>query len=306
MMRKRDGGADLLEPHPHVLCLEGRRVIGWHEFGQQHNPVATVLYCHGTPGTGYEALFFHEAARRMGIRIIAIDRPGLGSSDRVEFRWIDTWVRQDVVAVVEHLELKRFAVMGFSGGGPHAMGIASILKPQVEQVALLMPYTYHPLWESCLGLDLTAFRVHLSHLLLSWFPKGAIDATARWAGRRGTEASPLGEALTRDVLGRTAAYRMAIAHDYALQFSVRGGVQDEYAIQRRWGFSETSLSAPVHVWVAGADQAIRPARARNLGLRLGAQIHELPRDGHFSLLINHAESVLAPLRAATSVSDLGA
>ncbi|WP_237221553.1 alpha/beta fold hydrolase [Rothia nasimurium] len=286
--------ADPLEPRPHVLSQNGGRVIAWHEFGQTESPRATALYCHGTPGTGYEALFLDAAARELGIRLIAIDRPGLGASDAVDERAVSTWAEQDVAAVVEHLQLEEFGVMGFSGGGPHAMAVAAIFPGAVTRLVLLAPFTHHPLWESRLGVDLTATRVLLSHLFLSWMPKPLID---RVAGTRPAQAHrrPLGKALSRDVQGHTGAYRMAVAHDYALQFDISGGVQDEHAIYADWGFSETQIKVPVHVWVPEKDLAIRPARARNLGLRLGAQLHELPEDGHLSLLINHGLDVLKPL-----------
>lgn len=287
---------DPLEPRPHVLSDGGGRVIAWHEFGEKTDPVATVLYCHGTPGTGYEVLFFDESARDLGIRLIAIDRPGLGASDAVDERAVSTWAEQDVAAVVEHLQLEEFGVMGFSGGGPHAMAVAAIFPGAVTRLVLLAPFTHHPLWESRLGVDLTATRVLLSHLFLSWMPKPLID---RVAGTRPAQAHrrPLGKALSRDVQGHTGAYRMAVAHDYALQFDISGGVQDEHAIYADWGFSETQIKVPVHVWVPEKDLAIRPARARNLGLRLGAQLHGLPEDGHLSLLINHGLDVLKPLVA---------
>lgn len=291
--------ADPLEPRPHLLSQDGGRVIAWHEFGQTEAPTATAVYCHGTPGTGYEALFLDEAARELGIRIIAPDRPGLGASDAVPYRLVGTWAEEDAAAIIDHLELDRFSVIGFSGGGPHAMSLAALHSDKVEQLILLAPFTHHPLWESHLGLNLTPLRVHFSHLTLSWFPKPLIDLTSRALTRPLASASTLASALGRDVQGHTAAYRMAISHDYALQFSIEGGVQDEYAIQDDWGFSETTVKTPVHLWVAGRDMAVKPARARNLGLRLGAQIHELPRDGHFSLLINHAASVLAPVLQRT-------
>lgn len=289
--------ADPLEPRPYVLSRRGGRVIAWHEFGCSDNPRATVLYCHGTPGSGYEALFFDEAARELGVRVVALDRPGLGASDAVDSRTVGGWVDDDVAAVVEHLGVKKVSVIGFSGGSPHAMGIAARMPELVDRLALLAPFTHHSLWSTRIGLALTPLRVHASHLTMSWFPKTAIDVGAQVAGFFLHDRSTFVRAVSRQVQGRTAAYRMAVAHDYALQFVLSGGVKDEYAIQGDWGFSESSVKVPVDVWVAGKDLAVMPARARNLGLRLGATIYELPHEGHFSLLINQNRKVLGSLLA---------
>lgn len=289
--------ADPLEPRPHVVSCDGGRIIAWHEYGCLEDPKMTVVYCHGTPGSGYEALFFDESARELGIRVIAIDRPGLGASDAVEYRTIASWADDDVATVLEHLELDKVSVIGFSGGGPHAMAIAARLPGLVDRLALLAPFTHHSLWSMRIGLLLTPLRVHVSHLTMSWFPKRLIDAVAQAAGALAGDRSAFVRALSGDVQGRTAAYRMAVAHDYALQFVVRGGLKDEYAIQGDWGFSEASVRVPVDVWIAGKDLAVKPARARNLGLRLGATLHELPEDGHFSLLMNHSRDILGSLLA---------
>lgn len=287
--------ADSLEPRPHVLSRRGGRVIAWHEFGCSDNPRGTVLYCHGTPGSGYEALFFDEAAREMGIRVIAIDRPGLGASDAVDYRTVAGWVDNDVAAVVEHLGLEKVRVIGFSGGSPHAMGIAARMPGLVDRLALLAPFTHHSLWSTRIGLALTPLRVHTSHLTISWFPKILLDRATQVAGFFLCDRSTFIRAVSRQVQGRTAIYRMAVAHDYALQFSIRGGVKDEYAIQSDWGFSESSVKVPVDVWVAAKDLAVKPARARNLGLRLKASIYELPHEGHLSLLVNQGRAVLGSL-----------
>ncbi|MGV3016648.1 alpha/beta fold hydrolase [Rothia sp. 88186D007BW] len=288
---------DSLEPRPHSFVYEGTRRIAWHEFGQTNSPVATALYCHGTPGSGYEALFLDGAAKELGIRIIAPDRPGLGQSDPVAHRRVSTWAEEDAAALLEHLGLGQISVIGFSGGGPYAMSLAALYPHKVDQLILLAPFTHHSLWSTRIGLSLTPLRVHLACLISSVIPKGLLDRATAAVCAPLSPVSPLAAALGQKVQGRTAAYRMAVSHDYALPSSIdiEGGVQDEHAIQGDWGFSESTVKTPVHVWIGGSDRVVKPARARNLGLRLGAQIHELPRDGHFSLLMSCAGSFLAPV-----------
>lgn len=293
-----------LEPRPNGVSRENGRVVAWHEYGCLDNPRTTVLYCHGTPGSGYEAVFFDEAARQLGIRIIALDRPGLGASDTVDSRTVDSWVSEDVATVLQHLGLERVSVLGFSGGSPHAMGIASRMPAVVERLILLAPFTHHRAWGTRLVLAMMPLRVRASRALLRLVPKALINHVVQCVGAKFKDRSTLVRALARDVQGRTAAVRMVVAHEFALGRTVAGGIQDEYVIHNRWGFPEATVRVPADVWVAGMDKVVKPSRARNLGLRLGATIHDLPGDGHFSLLMNHAQEILGTVLGTKPGRDI--
>ena len=79
---------------------------------------------HGAPGS---RLFTPpvDIPRRLGIRLVTFDRPGFGGSDRREGRTvIDT--AGDVAVLADELGVERFAVVGVSAGGAHALGCAVI------------------------------------------------------------------------------------------------------------------------------------------------------------------------------------
>ena len=81
---------------------------------------------HGTPGSRLgprpRALVLHQ----LGVRLIAFDRPGYGGSDRQFGRRVAD-VAADVAAIADALEFDRFAVLGRSGGAPHALACAALL-----------------------------------------------------------------------------------------------------------------------------------------------------------------------------------
>ena len=67
---------------------DGRR-LGYTEFG---DPLGIPLCAfHGTPGSRFMFRLVHEPARRLGLRIIAPDRPGFGLSDYQENRTLADW-----------------------------------------------------------------------------------------------------------------------------------------------------------------------------------------------------------------------
>jgi len=61
--------------------------------------------------------------------IIGVDRPGAGLSEHYAGRKISQHVL-DVLALADHLEIKKFAVVGHSGGGPYALAARVMIPPE--------------------------------------------------------------------------------------------------------------------------------------------------------------------------------
>ena len=99
----------------------------------------TVIALHGTPGSHHVFSIADEAAKQLGLRLVAPDRPGCGDSDFHLRRTMhdDT---QDLIALADHLELDRFAVLGLSGGGPYAAFAAQQLGERISGLALVSAY----------------------------------------------------------------------------------------------------------------------------------------------------------------------
>ena len=98
------------------LELPDGRVLGFDEYGARDG--TPLFYFHGTPGARLEWHLFggENAAQRLGLRIIAVDRPGMGLSTFQPGRRITDWPA-DVRAVADALQLGTFAVLGCSGDG---------------------------------------------------------------------------------------------------------------------------------------------------------------------------------------------
>ncbi|KAK9896338.1 alpha/beta-hydrolase [Cystobasidium minutum MCA 4210] len=83
----------------------------------------TVIYCHGVPGSRFEVAHLHEHALTKGVRILAIDRPGIGNSSPSPQRTILDFAK-DTKFLLNHLQIPRFHVLVYSGGSPYAYGLA--------------------------------------------------------------------------------------------------------------------------------------------------------------------------------------
>ncbi|KAI1323873.1 alpha/beta-hydrolase [Xylariaceae sp. FL0255] len=108
-------------PPEHILSLSDGRKISYAIFGDE-TCEKSVFYFHGFPSSRNEAHMFASSARHFGIRLIAADRPGYGSSSPQPGRCILDW-SADLAALASHLDVTRYAVLGVSGGAPYALAM---------------------------------------------------------------------------------------------------------------------------------------------------------------------------------------
>ena len=102
-----------------------------------------LLWHHGSPQTGALLAPLLEAAAERGIRLVGYARPSYGGSTPDPGRDVAK-AAGDVRVLADALGLGRFATMGASGGGPHALACAALLGDRVTGVVTLAspaPYT---------------------------------------------------------------------------------------------------------------------------------------------------------------------
>jgi hypothetical protein len=91
-----------------TLILPDGRKLGYALYGSPTGKA--VLYQHGFPGSRIEAAQHDDLCKELGLRIIAIDRPGIGwSSPHPGSKLLD-WPK-DVERLTEHLGLEAYSVM---------------------------------------------------------------------------------------------------------------------------------------------------------------------------------------------------
>jgi pimeloyl-ACP methyl ester carboxylesterase len=136
----RPAGTNREDRTSRTLRLSDGRRLCYAEFGDSRG--LPVLAIHGTPGSRFMFGLTDVAARDRGLRIIAPDRPGYGHSD---YRRNLSLMRsaEDFVALVDGLGVERLAVIGVSGGGPHAIAAAAAIQERVALLALISPVGPH-------------------------------------------------------------------------------------------------------------------------------------------------------------------
>ncbi|NPD87905.1 MAG: alpha/beta hydrolase [Asgard group archaeon] len=114
--------------------LQDGRTLCYTELG---NPKAKPLFhFHGWPGSCFEAKFGEVLIPIANARIISVNRPGIGLSDRKKNRKLLEWP-DDVAELADYLDLNRFSIMGVSGGAASALACAYKIPDRVKSVGIV-------------------------------------------------------------------------------------------------------------------------------------------------------------------------
>ncbi|MCU1358084.1 MAG: hypothetical protein JWM89_3502 [Acidimicrobiales bacterium] len=267
------------------LGVGSRRRLGFAEFGP---PTArAIVWLHGTPGARRQVP--HEArvvAERDGLRIIGIDRPGIGSSTPHLYDNIAGFA-PDLEVVAERLGLDEMVVIGLSGGGPYALAAGALLPGRVKAVGILGGVA------PTVGLDavdggLVAFGRHFAPLLsVARVPIGiGLTQAVRLAkpfASRGLDLygrlSPEGD---RRLLARPEFKAMFL--DDLLNGSrkqLSAPLADVLLFSKDWGFRLADVHVPVRWWHGDADHIIPFSHGEHMVSRLPeAKLLVLPGESH--------------------------
>lgn len=247
-----------------------------------------VFWHHGTPNIGSPPAPLFPAAERLGLRWVSFDRPGYGGSTPDPGRDLGS-VADLVSSAADALGIDRFAVMGHSGGGSHALACGALLPDRVRVVvsmAGLAPFDAG-------GLD--------------WFAgmaaSGVDSLRAAAAGRAekqryeasGAEYDPEFTPADEAALAGSWSWLLDVVRP-ALAQGPGGLIDDDLAYVAPWGAEVEQITAPTLVLHGGGDRVVPSAHAEWLADRCRpAELRLSPDEGHISIL-GSSESALEWLR----------
>lgn len=303
----------MLADNERIVDLPGGRRIGLAVYGDPDG--VPVLAFHGAPACRVMYASADAEARRLGLRLIAPDRPGYGLTPRDDLAGAPKPTlasRTDMhLELVAALGLDRFALLGISGGGPYATALAARLGDRVTALALVSPMG--PI------ADLLALPkperppVSLGHRI--FFQRWPLKR--RWllslggnAGRRVFLASPekiahllgklLGEDDDRLLRQRPVTEAIVAMTREAVADGIEGGLADLDIFARPWGVDFTRITAPAILWQGTADKVVPVGVALRLARLIpGCRVVRLPGAGHFWVL-GRIRDVLAEIKSVTA------
>lgn len=270
-----------------TMLLRDGRTLGYAEYGKSDGK--PLLYFHGHPGARYEAGFLAEAAAKHGVRLIGVDRPGLGLSSYKPGRHFLDWP-DDVLELADHLKIDRFAVVGFSGGGPYALACAYKIPERLTACGVVSGVGRSGRFISFLARWMPWVMLPITKRFFANEEKArAVMAkfTGKWAepDRKVFERPNVADAMVASLV---ESYRQG----------TKGAAYDGTLIgARTWDFQlEDVAFENIHLWHGEADDQIAVTQARESAKRLPhCQATFYPNDGHISTIADHADEIVTAL-----------
>lgn len=291
----------IMAPPPRFIEVPGGPRIALGEYGDPHG--FPVFFFHGWPSGRVQGALLDPAARAVGARILAIDRPGVGDSHPQSGRRIIDWPPV-VAALAEALNLPRFSVLGVSGGGPYALACAWGLADRLTAATVICgappldgpgsDQGFNIVYRSLLSLyarqpGIVRRFFRLVHPLARSNPPPWLQILLR-----GTLVGPDKETLRDDGISQLCheGFRQAWG-DY------RDGVfEDAILYTRPWGFALNEIRVPVRLWHGTADRNFSHHLAEAMAPQIpGSTLRIVENEGHYSLPIRRAQEILADLLA---------
>lgn len=254
------------------ITLHDGRILAYAERGPADG--FPILVFHGTPGSRQEQHSPTETYDRLGVRYLTVDRPGMGLSDPLAYRTLLDWP-DDVVQLADALELERFAVLGYSGGGSYAAACGYRLPNRVTAVGIVSGSAEKP------------WRGQHDRMMLD-----GPDVDTSWAADFRRDPAEFMERLfTRNPAAPPSDCRIferpevreslvaSIAE--AFRQGTDGLVYDNYLDYQPWDFDPKHIDPAVHLWHGEDDANVSVEQARSLARTIpGSEAVFYAAEGH--------------------------
>jgi len=297
----RRSAGDRRDAHPGIFMMlvtkDGRR-LAYLEVGDPLGPL--ILHNHGGPSSRLEARLFADAAKTHGLRLVCVDRPGIGQSSPQDPRTYAGWA-EDLTAIADALGYREFGVTGWSEGGPWALAAAASIDPaRLRHVTSIAGGSYGAFGANWAKKHLSALdalggflALHVEpgfRLMYAALAKTVVDFRETYIQQLMKAINAYDQEILRRP-GFATALCEASAECFA-QGSQRL-VRDSELLYRAWNFDVRKIQRRVHLWQGLDDRLVPAVINRELADQMPDAVwHPVPGAGHF-VAIGSAEDVFA-------------
>lgn len=277
------------------IRLKDGRMLGFSQYGDPKGK--PMFYFHGWPVSRLSGEYYDATAKKLHIRIISPDRPGFGLSDYQQNRTLLDWP-DDVEAITNHLHIKKFAVMGVSGGGPYAAVCAYKIPQRLTRVGIvvgLAPIVGKEildgmLWVSKIGwanFGKSQLVRKISVLLQMW--------TARYGKKFELYRFSWGKEDIKILHDTNQGHRLYISANEAFRSGTDGPEHDLLLYTTDWGFDLTKIKTKTYLWYGQRDRNVSINMAKFYKRKIKKSVLKIyPGEGHL-ISITHADEILKTL-----------
>ncbi len=263
----RSAGDTALKTEDRIMRLSDGRLLGYAEFGDPDG--YPVFLFHGIPGSRRGASVISDEAYRRGIRLIGVDRPGIGLSSFQLRRTFLHWPH-DVAELADALRFERFGVVGNSGGSAYVSACGALIPERLDFAGIIsgMGPPEVPGWQQWMKLSrqrrimiavarrapLLACRIAGPVLVREFDPQREGVLERMKATMAPADAALLDDPRVADAVLLDAAE--------ALRQGPLGVTWDIMMYTQPWGFRLDDVHARIHIWHGEADITVPPIFGR--------------------------------------------
>lgn len=278
---------------------DGRR-LGYDEYGPSTG--RPLFYIHGSPSARVEFTLFGSEMllQALNVRLIAVDRPGMGLSDfQPNRRLLD--FPNDLLALADGLHIERFGLLAYSLGGPYGMACAFAIPERLTKVGIVSGAALLTKPELMQHIN-AGTRRYLnfprenpvaSHIFL-WMMNVMVRLAPKVMVANAASFLPKPDrAIMDDPEIQTRFVKML---RQALRQGTRGPFHEALLTISEWGFCLPGIQIPILLWHGEADQNIPVAMARHVASRIpqcAATFY--PDEGHLSMFKKNAAEIMGKL-----------
>lgn len=251
-----------------TIQLKDGRKLGFIEYGDSEGK--PIFFFHGWPGSRYSGKEADEAAKKISVRVISTDRPGIGLSDFKKDRKLLDWP-DDVVELADYLMIKRFSLMGVSGGGPYAAVCAYKIPQRIIKTGIIvglapvhvkgnldgMAFQGRIGWANYHKFPFTRYIGTFSSYFLFRFPL---------LGSKFALPTKQDRLLYQETVKNREGKESGVKE--AFRQGIKGAEQELKIYTDDWGFELKDIKAKVYLWYGAKDRCV----SLNMGKYYNSQI----------------------------------
>jgi pimeloyl-ACP methyl ester carboxylesterase len=294
---------DLNEEEGQTITLPDGRKLGYVSVGSGR----PVFYFHDLlVGSRLDVLNMRDAAERLNLQIIGVDRPGCGLSTFAKNRQLCD-VAADIRILADHFKLEKFSIVGVSGGGHHAITCAALLPERLVKVVVIMGFAL-PLDVSDMRREIQMLYNFMTNPLIGPMLLKKVQETTLEVVRDPTRflKSDMGRTLLGEVgeiqlpeasHSRLKVGRRSIEECYRQgDASIKALIQEVKLMKKGWDVDLSTIPPGlVHIYHSTADMNSPVSNAyRNAQAIPGAQLEIVEGKTHL-LALNNLEDILTVL-----------
>jgi pimeloyl-ACP methyl ester carboxylesterase len=280
------------------ITLKNRRKLSFAEFGDLEGK--PIFHFHGGGGSRLGGKLYAKNAFQQNIRFITIDRPGIGNSDFKKDRKLLDWPN-DVIELANFLKIEKFAVNGYSAGGPYALACAYKILDRLTACSVICGSGPLNINRKFLPKERRRFN-----FIIRKFPSLYKKRFKTYINlfrspeqfQKLVDKENSSELDPDSKLYFDPKFHPTLLEDLeeSILQGLDGQAQDLKIVYSKWGFKLKDISPKIKVFMWSGE--FDPFHDVNLSMSKvipNCEVKIYPAEGHLSIIINKNDEILATL-----------